>query len=133
MFGYMRAPSEKASAKEERESDISYSEHTETEGTVTRAAPFRVSTLVSIAPVIITNDFGVMTRHEGNPVPHEHQFYRASLKGLLSLDLKSSGTFWYKDKTGFRNLDSVREAIAKSNNLEHLDSEKHTGYPLTSV
>ena len=44
--------------------------------TVTRAAPFRVSTLVSIAPVDITADWGSMPRHEGDPVPYEHQFYR---------------------------------------------------------
>ena len=31
-----------------------------------------------------------MSRHEGDPVPFEHQFYRTTLKGLFSLDLHSS-------------------------------------------
>jgi CRISPR-associated protein Cst2 len=75
---------------------------------VTRIAPFRTSTLVSIAPVNIVDDFGTMSRHEGDPVPHEHQFYRTTLKGLFSLDLHDSGTFYYQQKTGYRNLDDTR-------------------------
>lgn len=85
---------------------------------------FRVSTLVSIAPFRPTNDFGVMSRHEGDPVPHEHQFYRTTLEGLFSLNLKASGTFWYKQKTGFRNLDDVRIEIAKDKGLNELKDEK---------
>jgi CRISPR-associated protein Cst2 len=80
--------------------------------------------LVSIAPVNITEDFGVMARHEGNPVPHEHQLYRTTLKGLFSLNLRSSGTFSYRQKTGYRNLDDERIKQAKAKNLEHLEKEK---------
>jgi len=124
LFGYMRAPSKKASAREKREADESRSGETPTTDTITRAAPFRVSTLVSIAPVTITDDFGVMARHEGDPVPHEHQFYRTTLKGLFSLDLNACGTFWYRNKTGFRNLDDVRIEEANKEGLEELDNEK---------
>ncbi len=130
LFGYMRAPSERASAKAKREADTTRIGETAVEGTVTRAAPFRASTLVSLAPVSITSDFGVMARQEGDPVPHEHQFYRATLKGLLSLDLKASGTFWYRNKTGFRNLDPIREEKAKARNLEHLEDEKAYRLPI---
>jgi CRISPR-associated protein Cst2 len=124
LFGYMRAPSKKESAKAKREADASREGETETTDTVTRVAPFRVSTLVSIAPIRPTSDFGVMARHEGNPVPHEHQFYRTTLKGLFSLNLRQCGVFSYKQKTGFRNLDDVRAELAKEHKLEHVDKEK---------
>jgi len=123
LFGYMRAPSKKESAKAKREADTTRANETETVETVTRVAPFRVSTLVSLAPVTIVDDFGVMARQEGNPVPHEHQFYRTTLKGLFSLDLYASGTFWYSSKTGFRNLDEVRKEQAEKMSLASVDGE----------
>lgn len=131
LFGYMRAPSKRESAKVKREADISRAGETETTSTITRAAPFRVSTLVSLAPVYITSDFGTMSRHEGNPVPHEHQFYRTSLRGLFSLDLHACGTFSYRDKTGFRNLDDerVKQAVEVAD-IEHLEAEKAYRLPL---
>lgn len=122
LFGYMRAPSRRESARARREADAP--DLTETTDTVTRVSPFRVSTLVSLAPVTPVNDFGVMARHEGDPVPFEHQFYRATLKGLFSLDLKAAGTFWYCQKTGYRNLDDVRVAEAQQEGLQHLEEEK---------
>lgn len=130
LFGYMRAPSKRESAKVKREADTSRTGETETTSTITRAAPFRVSTLVSLAPVSITSDFGTMSRHEGNPVPHEHQFYRAALRGLFSLDLHACGTFSYRDKTGFRNLDDERIKQATEKSLEHLNVEKAYRLPL---
>jgi len=130
LFGYMRAPSGRESARAKREADASRVGETETKDTVTRVAPFRVSTLVSIAPVNPVSDFGVMARHEGDPVPHEHQFYRTTLKGLFSLDLHACGTFSYKNKTGFRNLDEVRVARAKERDLTLLESERAYRLPL---
>ncbi len=124
LFGYMRAPSKKESAKVARAADESRANETPTTDTITRVAPFRVSTLVSIAPVSITEDFGVMSRHEGFPVPHEHQFYHTTLKGLFSLNLRTSGTFSYRQKTGFRNLDDERIKRAEEGKLEHLKKEK---------
>lgn len=130
LFGYMRAPSKKETAKVARAADTSRSGETETSDTITRVSPFRVSTLVSIAPVKPTSDFGTMSRHEGDPVPFEHQFYRATLKGLFSLDLHACGTFSYRNKTGFRNLDSIREELAKTTpGIEHLESEKSYRLP----
>jgi CRISPR-associated protein Cst2 len=131
LFGYMRAPSKKESAKAKREADTSRSGETETTDTITRVAPFRVSTLVSIAPVTPTNDFGTMSRQEGNPVPFEHQFYRTTLKGLVSLNLSACGTFSYRNKTGFRNLDDVRINQAKETaGIEPLDTEKSYRLPV---
>jgi CRISPR-associated protein Cst2 len=121
LFGYMRAPSKKAGAAERRKEDAARSAETPTSTEITRVSPFRVSTLISISPVSITSDFGTMTRHEGNPVPHEHQFYHAVLKGLVSLNLHAAGTFSYLNRTGFRNLDDNRVELAKKIGLEHLD------------
>ena len=129
LLGYMRAPSKKVDAVEARSADESRVGETPTTDTVTRVSPFRVSTLVSIAPVNITEDFGTMSRHEGDPVPHEHQFYRTTLKGLFSLDLHASGTFSYRQKTGYRNLDDVRTELAKEKSLEHLEDEKSYRLP----
>lgn len=124
LFGYMRAPSKRSSAAKLREEDESRQDETPTTDTVTRVSPFRVSTLVSIAPVTPTEDFGVMSRHEGDPVPHEHQFYRATLRGLFSLDLHDAGTFSYKQKTGYRNLDETRQEQAETAGLTHDEEQK---------
>jgi len=130
LFGYMRAPAKRETARAQRAADASRVNETETLDTITRAAPFRVSTLVSIAPVAPTTDFGTMSRHEGNPVPHEHQFYRATLKGLFSLNLSACGTFSYRNRTGFRNLDDVRmKLIQDVPGHEHLEAEKSYRLP----
>jgi CRISPR-associated protein Cst2 len=126
----MRAPSKKATKKEltsAQDPDLSKITPLEDEKgeptTVTRAAPFRVSTLVAISPVTITNDFGTMSRHEGDPVPFEHQFYRTTLVGAFSLNVGEVGKFYYKRRTGFQNLDKVRRELAEKNSLTHLPSE----------
>lgn len=124
LLGYMRASSSKKAAKEQPSSNAVRMGETETAEPITRVSPFRMSTLVSIAPVNITSDFGVMSRHEGNPVPFEHQLYRTTLQGLFSLDLHACGTFSYRNKAGYRNLDAVRTALAKEQQLEHLEKEK---------
>jgi CRISPR-associated protein Cst2 len=130
LLGYMRAPSKKASAKKLREEDESRAEETPTADTITRISPFRMSTLVSLAPVNITEDFGTMSRHEGDPVPHEHQFYRTTLKGLFSLDLHACGTFSYLKRTGFRNLDDTRIQLAQEKGLQDDESVKSFRLPV---
>ncbi len=128
LFGYMRAPSKKADAKAqapEREGE------TATDTEITRNSPFKVGTLVSVGPVDLTSDFGVMSRHDADyarvkagqqrpadPVPHEHQFYRTTLKGLFDLDLAACGTFHHRWKTGYRNLDTKRIEICKELGLQ---------------
>jgi CRISPR-associated protein Cst2 len=125
LFGYMRAPSKRQSAVEARAAAGIAAVETPTQEAITRASPFRMSTLVSIAPVNITNDFGVMARHAGDPVPFEHQFYRTTLKGLFSLDLESAGTFSYVNKSGYKNLDQTRMEQAKAiPGIQHLEAEK---------
>lgn len=124
LLGYMRAQGKSETARARRDADTSRSAETETVADITRVSPFRVSTFVAIAPVTPTDDFGTMSRHEGDPVPHEHQFYRTTLKGLFSLDLARAGTFTYVNRTGYRNLDDVRKARAAERGLQHLEEEK---------
>lgn len=113
LFGYMRAPSKrKDAAKDERATPL------EKEREITRLAAFRVGTLVATAPARVVDDFGVMARQEGDPVPHEHQFYRAHLKGLFSVDLCMAGTFFDGERVGFKNLDEHRRKLADERGLE---------------
>jgi CRISPR-associated protein Cst2 len=128
LFGYMRAPGKSKDAK----ASVQNNTLTPIEGgkTLTRVSPLRVSTFMSVAPIPgMTQDFGTMSRHPGNPVPHEHQFYRAYLKGLFSLDLHAAGTFSYIERTGFLHLDGIRIEEAKRVGLQHLESEKSYRLP----
>lgn len=129
LFGYMRAEGKKSSAKDSRTGDAGRANATETVQSITRTSPFRVGTLVCLAPTSIVKDFGTMSRtgpnmQEGDPVPHSHQFYRAVFKGQLSLDLGRAGLFTYTSKAGNQNLDEVRRGQAEAQGLEHLPEQK---------
>lgn len=129
LFGYMRAEGKKTSAADGRKADAGRENATETRQSITRTSPFRVGTLVSLAPVNIVKDFGTMSRsgpnmQDGDPVPHSHQFYRAVFKGQLSLDLGRAGLFTYTSKAGNQNLDEVRQQLAQEGGLEHLPAQK---------
>ncbi len=87
VFGYMRA--------EKRE---------DTDVTVTRLSPLKCSPLISISPQIPTNDFGVMARQDGDPVPYKHQFYSCVLQGIFSLNLDAVGVFSAINRTGYKNI-----------------------------
>ena len=100
VFGYMRA----LKAKEG--------------GTVTRISPLKTSPLISVIGQNPTQDFGVMARHEGDPVPYEHEFYSNILKGIFSLDLDSVGVFYAKEKTGYKNMYPDLVEKAEEKNLE---------------
>ena len=91
VFGYMRAQSVMEGNKRKNL-------------TVTRVSPLKNSPLIAIAPQIPTNDFGVMARQEGDPVPYEHQIYSCVLQGIFSLDLTAVGTFSHVNKTGYLNI-----------------------------
>jgi CRISPR-associated protein Cst2 len=129
LFGYMRAQSKRTDAAARRQADATRATETPTTADITRVSPFRVSTLLSLAPQTPTQDFGTMSRHDGDPVPHEHQFYHTVMRGLLSLDLHASGTFSYRSRTGFRNLDEERIQRAIVGGLEHLESEQSYRLP----
>lgn len=117
LFGYMRAASKSTdSAKAAKRAEIAArSTPVDAEvGEVTRISPFRVGTLVATTPVRITSDFGTMARAEGDPVPHEHQFYRAHLKGPIAIDLTCAGTFFDSKRVGYKNVDSKRIENARA-------------------
>lgn len=119
LFGYMRAPSKRADAvKAEKTTPL------EKDREITRVSPFRVGTFVAIAPSPIVSDFGTMTRQEGDPVPHEHEFYRAHLRGLFSLDLTCAGTFFDSERVGYKNLDTFRREAAKARRCQPVEVRK---------
>lgn len=109
LLGYMRA------IKDDKGKNI----------TITRVSPFRTSTLVSVAPQNIQNDFGVMARgkkEEGSKdgaVLHSHEFYRTTLKGMFSLDLTSVGTFSNQKRPGFHNLSKEGIQIAEDSRFAY--------------
>jgi CRISPR-associated protein Cst2 len=117
LFGYMRAASksgdEKKAAKRAEIAERSTPVDAEV-GEVTRISPFRVGTLVSTTAVRIVSDFGTMARAEGDPVPHEHQFYRAHLKAPFAVDLACAGTFFISRRVGYKNLDGKRIESARA-------------------
>lgn len=126
LFGYMRAQSKKGDADEKKKNAEQTVEALplEKDREVTRVSPFRVSTFVSVSPTSIVSDFGTMARQDGNPVPHEHEFYRAHLRGLVSLDLTSSGTFYDAERVGYKNLDSYRREKAAEASCEEVTVRK---------
>ncbi|HWL08006.1 MAG TPA: type I-B CRISPR-associated protein Cas7/Cst2/DevR [Planctomicrobium sp.] len=132
LFGYMRAQSKKGDADERKKNAEQSVEALplEKDREVTRVSPFRVSTFVSVSPASIVSDFGTMARQDGNPVPHEHEFYRAHLRGLVSLDLTSCGTFYHGERVGYKNLDSYRVEKATGANCEEITVRKQKAYRL---
>lgn len=127
LFGYMRAPGgAKEVEKSWAEQGLTGQEKDKKSFvTLTRVSPFKVSTLVSIAPLRdLGFDYGTMSRGEGDPVPHVHEFYRTTLVGLFSIDLRLAGRFYHVDRTGFRHLDEVRKKIAQEKGLQAYDNGK---------
>jgi CRISPR-associated protein Cst2 len=125
LFGYMRAPgSSKDVEKEWVDKGLTGQEKDKKSFvTLTRVSPFKVSTLISIAPLRdLGFDYGTMSRGEGDPVPHVHEFYRTTLAGLFSLDLRLTGRFYHVNRTGFRNLDEVRKKLAEEKGLQPYDN-----------
>jgi len=110
VFGYMRAKKIMVDGKGGKKKSKNV--------TVTRISPLKNSPLVSVSPVRIVNDFGVMARQQGDPVPYEHQFYMATLKGIFSLDMDAVGYFTTETRAGFHNLnESSIESYEKNGNL----------------
>ncbi|MFY9410981.1 MAG: type I-B CRISPR-associated protein Cas7/Cst2/DevR [Methanosarcina flavescens] len=92
-------------------------------GTVTRLSVLKNSPLVSVVGQVPTDDFGVMARHDGDPVPYEHEFYSTILKGIFSLDLDNIGVFYKSEKTGYKNMYAELEAIAEKNGAEKVEDK----------
>ncbi|MBT9140608.1 MAG: hypothetical protein DDT30_01186 [Dehalococcoidia bacterium] len=110
VFGYMRAQAEEVPVIDKNTGKPQLDEQGQPklkkgkDITLTRVSPLKCSPLVSVMAQRPIRDFGVMSRHEGYPVPHEHQFYSTVLKGIFSLDLTTLGRFEQSSKTGFQNI-----------------------------
>ncbi|SFD70271.1 type I-B CRISPR-associated protein Cas7/Cst2/DevR [Streptomyces aidingensis] len=83
LFGYMRAGAKKDDA-----------------ATTLRDSPFMLGTLMSVEPVTVTEDFGVMSRGVTEPVLHGHEFYTADLAAPFLLDMPRIGTFTLPNASG---------------------------------
>lgn len=103
MFGYMRAEGKTKA--------------------FTRISPFKNSPLVSVVGQNPTNDFGVMARQEGHPIPYEHEFYSTILKGIFSIDLNSVGVFSESEKSGYKNMSEDLLKLAEEKGLIHEESK----------
>lgn len=120
VFGYMRAQAEMVPVVDKETGKPELDERGQPKLkkgkniTLTRVSPLKCSPLVSVTPQRPTRDFGVMSRHEGDPVPHEHQFYSTVLKGIFSLDLTTLGRFEKSSKTGFQNISDAGMKLAQS-------------------
>ena len=102
LFGYMKAGAR---------SDDS--------GTTLRDSPFMLGTLMSVAPVRPTEDFGVMAREVSDPVLHGHEFYSAELAAPFLLDLPRIGTFTLPGKRwGRPNYLSSEDALQIAEGLQ---------------
>lgn len=126
LFGYMRAPSKKSGGDTGAEGASPLEENRE----ITRISPLRVSTFVGVFSGGLTEDFGTMARHEGDPVPFEHEFYTNHLLGMLSLDLTAAGTFYDGERVGYKNLDKFRREKADKMGLEKTTVRGFTAYRL---
>jgi CRISPR-associated protein Cst2 len=114
IFGYMRAKKIQVEKKGKTKSQ---------NVTVTRLSPLKNSTLVSVSPIRIVDDFGVMSRQEGDPVPYEHEFAQCIFKGLFSLDVDEAGTFYYIHRTGYQNIREEMLADYQSNGNVAVDED----------
>ena len=119
VFGYMRAQAEQVPDIDKRTGETRKDEQGNAvtkKGkniTLTRVSPLKCSPLVSVSPQRPTRDFGTMSRHDGDPVPYERQFYASVLKGIFSLDVTALGRFEESNRTGFQNISEAGLVLAE--------------------
>ncbi|MFZ4475357.1 MAG: type I-B CRISPR-associated protein Cas7/Cst2/DevR [Saprospiraceae bacterium] len=90
--------------------------------TVTRVSPLKNSAIIAVTSIQTVENFSVMARQDGDPVPYTKEEYSAIMKGMFSLDLAMVGTFASYNKTGFKNLSVVlREDAIKNGATELAD------------
>ncbi|CAJ64213.1 MULTISPECIES: type I-B CRISPR-associated protein Cas7/Cst2/DevR [Frankia] len=97
LFGYLKATSK-----------------SDDESTTVRDTAFMVGTFLSVEPVRLTEDFGVMSRNIPEPVLHAHEFYTADLAAPFLLDIPRVGTFTLPDRTGAGRPNYLTEKEALS-------------------
>lgn len=118
IFGYMRAIKNGKgffAYLDENDELVSEEVTLSSKDGATRLAPLKNTPLVSVVGSSVTGDFGVMARHEGDPVPYNHEFYSTILKGAFSLNLDDVGMFYRIDRSGFRNIPPKLIELFKEN------------------
>ena len=114
IFGYMRAQKIEVELKgKKKKKDI----------TITRLSPLKCSPLISVIKHTPVEDFSSMTRHEGDPVIYQHEFYSTVLKGIFSLDIDSVGIFTSIFKTGYLNVRDVSNETLIESGATKIDDE----------
>lgn len=128
VFGYMRAQAEQIPELDKKTGEPLRDEKGNIKTkkgknvTLTRVSPLKCSPLVAVFPQRPTREFGTMSRHEGDPVPFEKQFYSTVLKGIFSLDLTALGRFEQSNKTGFQNISEDGLTVAQSMGASVVDN-----------
>lgn len=122
LFGYMRAiKAEKKSKKDKEKENGEDDSEGKSEGTLTRLSPLKNSTLMAVAPTQARNEWSVMARTQGDPVPYEKQVYACTMKGMFSIDLDEAGTFYTQNRSGFHNLNADLIKSAKEQKAAVVD------------
>ncbi|MCI0696687.1 type I-B CRISPR-associated protein Cas7/Cst2/DevR [candidate division KSB1 bacterium] len=122
VFGYMRAIKGEKGRKKDKSAEAGEEEEKKKEEkTLTRLSPLKNSTLIAVAPTRPANEWSVMARAQGDPVPYEKQVYACTMKGMFSLDLDEVGTFYTQNRSGFHNLNEDLGKAAKQSNALLID------------
>lgn len=112
IFGYMKAAKEVRLNEEGGPVKDNKGNEVKDNVTVTRVSPLKNSAIVSVSATQAVENFSVMARQDGDPVPYTKEEYSAIMKGMFSLDLEMVGTFASYNKTGFKNLSVKQRADA---------------------
>ncbi|TAK34929.1 MAG: type I-B CRISPR-associated protein Cas7/Cst2/DevR [Saprospiraceae bacterium] len=115
IFGYMKAAKDVRLDADGKPVLDSKGKEVKDDVTVTRVSPLKNSAIISVTATSTVENFSVMARQDGDPVPYTKEEYSAIMKGMFSLDLEQLGTFATYNKTGFKNLSqSLRDEAIKS-------------------
>lgn len=138
VFGYMKAAKEVRLAENGKPVLDNKGKEVKDDVTVTRVSPLKNSAIISVAATKPVENFSVMARQDGDPVPYTKEEYSAIMKGMFSLDLEMVGTFASYNKTGFKNLSAkLREEALKNGATEladpHLTDAKGEAHKLVRL
>ena len=122
VFGYMKAAKEVQLDENGQPVTDKKGKEVKEDVTVTRISPLKNSAIISAVATKPAENFSVMARQDGDPVPYTKEEYSAIMKGMFSLDLEMIGTFATYNKTGYKNLSAIiREEALKKGSQEVAD------------
>lgn len=135
VFGYMKAAKDTRLDENGQPVMDKKGKEVKDDVTVTRVSPLKNSAIVSVTSTQTVENFSVMARQDGDPVPYTKEEYSAIMKGMFSLDLEMIGTFATYNKTGFKNLSQKIKSEALDGGATtipdpHLMDAKGEAHPL---